>query len=140
MRSEGQVRHKLKQVLFRHLQKKLRLAFRHRPDTCLHNQTLEGDDFRASVCGCEKGGSGKICDARLPVSLEQAQICPWWEPLKSKDDFKAEFRKLIESSERSVIATEYPDVAALLWILDEDVSETIKEAVTDVDEGGEGEA
>lgn len=138
MHSEGQVRHKLKQVLFRHLQKKLRLALRHRPDTCIHNQVLEGDAFRVGVCGCVEN-SGKVCDGRVPACMEQSQTCSWWAPVKSKDEIKSDFQNFMETSDRGLIAAEYPDVVALLWVLDgDDLTKTIQEAVMDV-EGGKDE-
>lgn len=124
MRSQGQVRHKLKQVLFRHLQKKLRLALRRRPDTCAYNKVVGGDSIQVFACDCPES-SGKLCDARLPVSLEQALTCPWWQSSKSKEELKAEFKQLIESPDRGAVAAEYPDVAALLWVLDEDVSDAV---------------
>ena len=122
MRSQGQVRHKMKQVLFRHLQKKLRAAFRHRPDTCIHNQEVSGEGLQVFVCGCPEN-TRVLCDARVQASLDQALSCPWWKPVKGKDALKADFQALIQSSDRGLIATEYPDVAALLWFLDEDITD-----------------
>lgn len=132
MRSEGQVRHKLKQVLFRHLQKKLRLAFRRRPDLCLYNQTLESGQIQVAVCGHPERG-GLLCDGRFQEGADRARECPLWEPRRGKEEVKAEFRDLVESQDRGAIAAEYPDVAAILWVLDEDVKDTVQEAVGEVD-------
>lgn len=134
MRTEGQTKHKLKQVLFRHLQKRLRLSFRRRPETCFHNRTLEGEGgLQVGICGFPKGKSC-LCDCRLPEGLDRARDCLWWEPRRGKEEVKAEFRDLVESPDRGAIAAEYPDVAALLWVLgDANMKDTVQEAVSDID-------
>jgi len=118
MKSEGQVRHQLKQVLFRHLQKRMRLNFRVRPHTCFHNQKLVlSPGHEVGICHRPKH-NGQVCDVNWLDGLKQAKECGEWEPLKGKEAVRAEFRDLIESGQQGSIAVEYPDVAALLWVLD----------------------
>jgi len=123
MRSQGQIRHQLKQVIFRHLQKQLRLNFKQRPDTCGFNRRVDlGVDSHVNLCGVTSaaGEPRNIpCDSRIPGCMDMARECPLWEPLKSKAEVKAEFHEIIQSGDRGVIAAEYPDIAALLWVLDE---------------------
>jgi len=38
----------------------------------------------------------------------------------------------MESGDRGIIASEYPDIAALLWVLGEDVPDVLREVVEDV--------
>jgi hypothetical protein len=47
-----------------------------------------------------------------------AKECPLWEPLQTKEALKAEFTKLMQADDRGLIASQYPDIAALLWVLD----------------------
>lgn len=122
MRSPGQIRHKLKQVIYRHLQKELREAFKQTPENCVFNgpQNLKG---LGSVHLCHyKGEEGKprktLCDSRMWNGADQARNCPMWEPRRDKETIKAEFKTLITSGTRGEIAARYPDVAALMWVLD----------------------
>ena len=142
MRTPGQIQHQLKQVIYRHLQKKLRENFKQRPTTCIHNQDVRLTG-RSSVhlCGylSAEGVPRHVpCDDRIPGCSEMARKCPLWEPLNTKEDVKAEFHALIQSKDRGVIAAEYPDVAALLWVLD-DVKDIpseaeIEEVITQVED------
>jgi hypothetical protein len=68
-----------------------------------------------------------------------AKGCPLWEPLKSKADLKREFYATIQG-DRGVLASEYPDVAALMWVLD-DAGETpsVSEVETALSEAEEAE-
>ena len=119
MRTEGQTRYQLKQVIFRHLQKELRENFKKRPETCNLYRALFLDGGCIGLCGTEALAAPHPlpCDSRLPGGLDKARECPYWEPVKTKDQIKAEFGALI-SGDRGVLAGKYPDVAALLWVLD----------------------
>jgi hypothetical protein len=123
MRSQGQIRHQLKQVIYRHLQKRLRANFKKRPDTCCYNREVELDDtssvFLCGVTSAAGNPRNVPCDARIPGCLDMARDCPLWEPIKSKAEVKAEFHEIIQSGDRGIIASEFPDIAALLWVLDD---------------------
>lgn len=122
MKSEGEIRQKLKQVLYRHQKKLLRGNFKKRPETCAHNALVELDkdsDIGICVFSTADGPRGVPCDERLG-GVEQAKKCDLWEPIQSKDEVKDEFRALFEDpSDLGSIAAEYPDAAALLWVLGE---------------------
>jgi len=119
MRSEGQIRHQLRQVTFRHLQKRLRENFRQRPDNCNFNQGFMDQGHLRSVCGYQEDGEPRLipCDARQPGCLEMARTCPLWQPLRTKEDIKQEFLHLLQG-DRGLLAAKYPDIAALMWVLD----------------------
>jgi hypothetical protein len=52
--------------------------------------------------------------------VEQAKKCDLWDPIRAKGEIKAEFQALFEdTSDLGPIASEYPDAAALLWVLGE---------------------
>jgi len=119
MKSESQIRHKLKQVLYRHLQKKIRGLFR--PSGCIYN--VSGMFQEQTVGMCNYGNRGKhiiVCDSRVEGCNQQAVDCSWFKPAQSKEDVKASFKELAgDLSKRGQLAFEYPDVAALMWVLED---------------------
>jgi hypothetical protein len=125
MRSEGQIRHQLKQVAYRHLQKRLRENFRQRPANCAHNVELVLDTTTGAfvgLCGVlNPDGTRRDvpCDARIPGCSEMASKCGLFHPLQTKAEVKADFNAILRSGDRGVIASQFPDIAALLWVLDE---------------------
>ena len=62
---------------------------------------------------------GVICDDEIEGCIKQAQDCPFFVASKSKEETTEEFRILVEGEVGS-LANEYPDVAALQWILQEE--------------------
>jgi len=63
-----------------------------------------------------------------------SSACSWWKPLKTKEEIKESFRALISSGNRGHIAASFPDVAALMWVLDgEDVQIALTEATVEAD-------
>lgn len=125
MRKRAQVKQQLKQVTYRHLQKLLRDNFKQRPDTCCFNrEVILDEDSRSSVFLCSvTSPSGQprnvVCDSRVGGCAEMARECPLWAPLKTKQLVKDQFNEVIQSGNRGLIASEYPDIAALLWVLDD---------------------
>ena len=123
MRSQSQIQHQLKQVAFRHLQKRLRALFKQRPETCLHNYTavLNADGHSVQLCGLMRSDGvprNVPCDERIPGCTEMARECSLWEPLQTKDEVKGAFKELLDSG-APAISQEYPDIAALMWVLEE---------------------
>ncbi len=144
MRPQSQIRQQLKQVTFRHLKKQLRELFKQRPTTCRHNRVVtldEGEGTYVRLCGVlsSDGIPRNIpCDDRLPGCSDMARECPLWGPLRTKAEVKAEFQEVMQSQDRGVIATAYPDVAALMWVLD-DPGEVLTESEIEATEGEEPE-
>jgi hypothetical protein len=130
VRTPGQVRQQLKQVMFRHLQKMLRANFRKSPETCLHNrkEPLAGTNEKVGICRHTGAPRGKVCDARVFGCINMAAACRWWEPLHTKSDIKGDFRDLMTSGNRGRIAAAFPDIAALMWVLDgnDDVGDELR--------------
>jgi hypothetical protein len=122
MRSQGHIKQQLKQVTFRHLKKKLRELFKQRPDTCQHNLAVVLDaDSYVCLCGVLAGdGTARNipCDPRIPGCLDMARECPLWHPLRDKVEVKAEFHAVLRG-DRGLLASQYPDIAALMWVLDD---------------------
>lgn len=124
MRTEGQIRHQLKQVTYRHLQRRLRDNFRSYPEGCANNVATplgEGEGSFVGLCGALRsdGTPRNIpCDSRIAGCSEMARECPLFVPLLTKEQIKDEFKALVQSEDRGLIAAQYPDIAALLWVLD----------------------
>lgn len=142
MRSQGKIQQQLKQVIYRHLQRRLRINFKQRPHTCLHNrQVILSEDSHVSLCGflSSTGEPRHVpCDIRIPGCEEMARSCPLWEPLKSKEEVKSEFYALLHSGDRGLIAAEYPDIAALMWVLDDTTEVPSVQEIEDALVSGEG--
>lgn len=124
MKSEGQVRQKIKQVLFRHRKRKIREGLKKTPCNCKFNGHLDlPDSFlseRDNVNLCTYPGNLQTCDERITGDLEKAQQCPFFvseadiENVKSLFDADLLGRNLVE------VAEVYPDAAALMWVLEID--------------------
>jgi len=126
MKTHGAIRHKLKQVKTRLLQKAIRTTLSKKPCNCKHSGLVRGTASEPLFYVClldsdkPKEWEGTICDPSVPNN------CPFFKPSKTKEeienDFEQEFQKLIESGDMGAIATKYPDVAALLWVLADDTT------------------
>ena len=148
MRKRAEVKQQLKQVTFRHLQKRLRDNFKRRPDSCRHNRQVvldEDDGTVVHLCGhMDDRGIPRnvVCDSRVPGCDDMARECPLWCALRSKQEVKDEFNEVVHSGSRGLIASEFPDIAALMWVLDDPdgvgvPSEDEQEAALDEDEDPE---
>ena len=109
MKTQKQILRKLKQVLYRHLQKRFRANFRRAPATCVHNQMAPLNGVRGGVGVCtffENGcPRGVVCDSRLEGGNEQAEECPMWAPLLTKLEIKTAFNELLNSTGEKAIGT-----------------------------------
>jgi len=119
MKGEGKVRHKLKQVLFRHLQKRIRALYR--PSGCIHNKPGVFHEQALGMCQYSNRGKHQIvCDADVEDCIQHAAKCSWFKPVQSKEEVKAAFKELAsDPNKRGQLAFEYPDVAALMWVLED---------------------
>jgi len=144
VRNPGQIRQQLKQVLFRHLQRLLRNNYRKSPETCRFNRRESLGDTGQKVGVCrwdvheDKTSSprGKLCDTRVFGCAGMAGACRWWEPVRQGTEIKTDFKTLITTGDRGQIAAQYPDVAALMWVLDGvDISEEMQAAERELDPG-----
>jgi len=137
MKSVGTIRHQLQQVVFRHVKRQIKENFRKAPETCFHNQACEvSESCDVGIC-FHLGANGEprrvVCDSDVLDGMEQAQKCTMWEPLRTKEAIKDEFQALLEG-DRGVIASKYPDIAALLWVLDDEDPQEIGNIVREASE------
>lgn len=130
MKTQAQVKSKLKDAQFKYLKRKYKSRLSKRPENCKHNLRHEGTAFdyeegstkpvpKDYVIGlCMYGAnppelwSGKICD-----TLECAQSCDVFEPKATKESLKEEFQGELENWD--VLSQEYKDLAALRWVVDD---------------------
>ena len=125
MKKQGAVKKKLKQVKFRLIQKAIRNGISKKPCNCTHSGQVKGNanDPLFYVCLQDadkpKMWDGVICDPSVPNN------CPFFKPHKTeqeiKEEFELEFDAVINSGDMGKIASKYPDVAALLWVLADDI-------------------
>lgn len=130
MKSLGAVKHQLSQVIFRHVKRQLRDNFKQIPESCKFNKGV-GVPGGCVVGVCFYGDPPRkvLCDSALLDGTTQARDCPYWQPIRSKETVKKELQKLLLQGDRGVIASQYPDIAALLWVLDTDEDHDSLEAV-----------
>jgi hypothetical protein len=120
VKEEGAIKHKLKQVRFRHLKKRVEAALKPTPEACLHNRALVhplSDDTPVGVCIHPDQEAGEnLCDAAWE-GCAKAKQCPLFTPRVSKEEAKVQFKDSLAEMDFAEIAFLYPDMAALMWVL-----------------------
>ena len=112
----SKVKQKLKQVKFRHLKTYLSENLKADPRNCTHNEITTSDKGEVGVCAYE--GSklyGSVCDVFF--GRDRSKDCGLFCPKRSKEELKKEFYEFIDNSEIGLVAKEFPDVTALIWVL-----------------------
>jgi len=122
MKNEGAVRQQLKMVKYRHQRKILRDLFKKYPSRCHFSAKTKAHDDGAHFClyGTWKG---ELCD------LDRARSCHLFEPKQTKDEAKLNFDRFLQYNDLPEIAQSYPDIAALMWVLDITGADLIEEDV-----------
>jgi len=129
LKSEGQIKQKVKQVIFRHRKEYVRQGLSRHPENCQYNEKIHLPVHMANratlgVCGhCFDGESPRnlVCDSTMGGD-RQAADCTFFQDRNSAEELKDEFNRKLgidggAPREIGYIAQEYPDVAALLWVL-----------------------
>jgi hypothetical protein len=127
VKTEGEIRHKLKQVIYRHRKDFVKRGLARMPENCEHNRVVRlpvhtGNRATIRVCGYEKDGEGNdvVCDASMAGEV-QAEKCPYFCCRHDADGLKSRFKSKMGLDgtvvQIGLIAKEYPDVAALMWAL-----------------------
>jgi len=120
VKSEGAIRHKIKQVRFRYLKRSIEEGLDRRPHNCRHNAIMDGaGDAAVRLCLAQVDAQARtitVCDERFG-GCERAAACPLFTPTHTKEGLKANFYRDLEAMSFPEIAYNYPDMAALLWVL-----------------------
>lgn len=123
MHTEAAIRHKLKQVKFRYLKKRLEKALSQCSGNCVHNSPIKlRTGTTLGVCAHTEY-LGTICDDENAYG-NRARICPKFQSKNHKEDTKAVFSSELSAMSLPDIAAQYPDMAALLWVLSEETVPT----------------
>lgn len=161
MKTEGQIKQKLKQVVYRHRKKFISSGMAKKPANCLYNRAVRlpvhtGNRATIRVCGLVQNGEhvcNVICDSTM-AGDRQAEKCSFFENKDTAEELKKQFKAKIglDGSAVSIgeIAREYPDIAALMWVLgsgslsEEDPHKSEDEGILaffgdSLEEGGDGE-
>ena len=127
MKTEGRIKHKLSQVRFRHLKREVRNGLSRKSENCSFNGKIELPVLgQVGVCLHGAGTpdwNGGVCDGNLD---NRAEGCSLYQCLNTKERLKSDFDEFLKTSEFGAIAERYPDMAALVWVLD-DMEETARE-------------
>jgi hypothetical protein len=122
VKTEGQIKQKAKQVVFRHRKEYIRQGLAKRPENCLYNEEVRLPVHMANratihVCGYRSEGcrNDVVCDSTMGGD-RQAQECPYFQIRRGAEALKDEFNGRI-SRGIGYLAKAYPDVAALMWVM-----------------------
>ena len=119
MKNPNEIKQKLKQVQFRHAKKEIEQLLAIEPMNCAHNRKLDLSNLgQIGFCAADSCPlKGKPCDIRIGTP---ATGCGHYAPLHSAGDARDQAKQFFATARPGDIARLYPDVAALLWALDED--------------------
>jgi len=129
VKNDGQIKQKIKQVVYRHRKAFVRHGLARHPENCSYNKRVTlpvhmSNRAALHVCGyCPDGETPNnvVCDASMGGD-RQAGECPFFEAKNTAEALKEEFNENLGINggaprEIGYIAKEYPDVAALLWVM-----------------------
>ncbi len=134
MKKAGEVGQKLKQVKFRHIKRELDKLLQTKSVNCRFNYFLKTGSKNENkllsllgggvyICKCPDLDS-RICDSRLE-DADAAQNCSFFSLRHDKEKIKDSLKEFFKDRSVSEIAIRFPDVASLLWVLEDDDFELI---------------
>lgn len=110
MKTTAEVQHKLQQVRYRHLKKELEGLLDQNPGNCKHLSNL-------SMC--------RLLNEPCHKAPNKALRCGVFECLQDKDLLKQEMKDYFQTRPAAEIAARFPDVAALMWVLEESTPDAV---------------
>lgn len=126
MRNRKDIQKKLAQVKYRHLSKLKRTGLSRRPCNCVFNVSLgEGNKpNQPSIGVCtykvlEGQAPDGVCDDNFGGKA-RAQNCPVFEVNQTSQIIKEDFDTFLANASFGEIAYHFPDMAALLWVLQQE--------------------
>ena len=120
MRTAGQVLQKLKQAQFRHVKKEVSSLLKRTPNNCANNVRVQTPSGEVGVCKLYH----KTCDANFS---DLSESCSDFTHLHGKEEIKASLKVFFSQRSVADISVRYPDVAALLWVLEDSPREDFPE-------------
>lgn len=128
MKTEGRIRHQLRQIFFRYRKAFLQQWLSPSATSCAHNTSLSL--FGKSLGACSLGAGSDawnrvVCDDHVCPTVPKN--CPYFQakhtPEFLKEQFRLHLQDLISKARAGFpghLANLYPDVAALQWVLSTD--------------------
>lgn len=140
MQPESKIRHRLKLLRLRYLEKAIRKATSRRPENCLYNNPTDtGSPIPVRICtNPNPGFCGAVCDETYG-GANLAARCSQFDSRISADTAKAEFHKFLLEAPTEELAQRYPDIMALLWVLGGHMSRNFDELENELSEHPEVE-
>lgn len=111
MKSAGQTFQKMKQVRYRHIKREIEGLLRKTPRNCANNSQLQTKSGSLGVCKLDC----QLCDEQ---ANDRFETCEDFSPSHSREEVKASLQNFFSSRSIPEISVRYPDVAALLWVLE----------------------
>ena len=115
MRTEGQIKHQLHQVQYRHVQREIRTSISKKPENCSNNGLVVLNSRNVGICLLDNDGY-KPCDSSYNGG-NRAKGCQVFECKNNPLEVKNQMVSFFNDSPIETIARNYPDVAALMWAL-----------------------
>lgn len=116
MKSAGQIFQKLKQARFRHIKKEVEGLLKQSSKNCVNHTLVDYPNNPVGICKLDF----QVCDSRL---RDRADTCGNFSPAHSKEEVKQSLQDFFSRRSVHEIAVRFPDVAALLWVLEGEVLE-----------------
>lgn len=146
MKKAGEVGQKLKQVKFRHIKRELEKLLETKAVNCRFNYFLKPGTVNQNklisllgggvhICKCPDLES-RICDSRLE-DVDGAASCPYFSLRHDKEKIKDSLKEFFKERSTAEISIRFPDVASLLWVLEDDDYEILAQEIDDLDEDEE---
>lgn len=128
MQLESKIRHRLKLLRLRYLEKAIRKVISRRPENCLYNNLTDtGSPIPVRICtNPNPGFCGAVCDESYGGANIAAR-CNQFDSRISAETAKAEFHRFLLEASTEELAQRYPDIMALLWVLGDHVSRNFGE-------------
>lgn len=134
MKPESKIRQKLKQAKFRHSKKYISTHMKQKCYNCVYNKPLtlkEGSEVvRVCMYGYPDDWNNVICDEELE---DHSKDCAFFKTLTA-EELKDEFDTFLKTSPLDLIGSQYPDLAALLWVLDQEGLEEVESDAVELPE------
>jgi len=125
MKREGQIRQQYKQVKYRIRKKLLDKNMRVEPSNCCFHAPVSVEKSSGVVlCAYKEMAEDADWDV-VVCDVDQARQCDRFAPEATPDEIKSRFERFLAAAETSgnaqaigTLAYHYPDLAALLWVLE----------------------
>jgi hypothetical protein len=136
MKTESEVRKKLREVKKEYLSREYRAKLGRCPENCIYNYrhkvTLsDGEVSEVGLCMYGSGNpeewNGNICD-----DIKTAEECPLFTLRHDKETVKTSFEDSLKDPR--ILANQYKDIAALQWALESDVQVLEEDSPSTFDE------